>query len=213
MTTTATHGWATPVHATPVLMPYDDIDTDQIIPARFLKTTSRDGLSAGLFADWDRSATSGSRPPVSLPERADSAPYALVAGRNFGCGSSREHAAWALAARGFRAVIARSFSDIFTANALKNGIVPVALAAIDWERLIEHLRAEEAVNPRRSLVIDLAAQGVRWEADGVSPRDSFRAGLTIDPFARRCLMDGVDELGFLLAHLPAIVAYEQERAR
>src|SRR5688572_23468812 len=166
------------------LLPADDIDTDQIIPARFLTTTERSGLGAHLFADW-----SGQRPDAAGAE-------ILVTGRNFGCGSSREHAAWALLDAGFRAVIAPSFSDIFTANALKNGLLPVALAAHDHGVVAATIRAintgttgslerDAAV---RAITIDLASQTI--ELTGA--RNTLRFTFSIDPFAKHCLLEGVD---------------------
>jgi 3-isopropylmalate/(R)-2-methylmalate dehydratase small subunit len=167
-----------------VVLPDADIDTDQIIPARYLKVTDKEGLADGLFADWR------GRPGFPIPTRGGE--QILVAGPNFGCGSSREHAPWALVAGGFRAVVSMSFADIFRGNALKNGLVPVAVAP--------EVHALLAAAPE--ITVDLAAQEVR--APGVAP-----ARFPIDAFARRCLLDGVDELGFLLQHLPAIEAHER----
>jgi 3-isopropylmalate/(R)-2-methylmalate dehydratase small subunit len=163
-----------------------DIDTDQIIPARYLKVTDKEGLADGLFADWR------GRAGFPIPTRGGE--QILVAGPNFGCGSSREHAPWALVAGGFRAIVSTSFADIFRGNALKNGLVPVEVAP--------DVHAALAADPSRELTVDLAAQTV--SAPGVAP-----ARFPIDAFARRCLLDGVDELGFLLQHLPAIEAHER----
>jgi 3-isopropylmalate/(R)-2-methylmalate dehydratase small subunit len=176
-----------------VVLPLDDVDTDQIIPARFLKGTTRTGLGRGLFADRRYDASGALRPefPLNQPDAAG-APV-LVVGRNFGCGSSREHAVWALLDQGFRAVIASSFADIFRGNALKNGVLPVALAEDEVARLV-------AV-PGATVTIDLRAQQVTLP-------DGTRAAFTVDPFARHCLLEGIDEMEFLLGQEPAISAYE-----
>jgi 3-isopropylmalate/(R)-2-methylmalate dehydratase small subunit len=171
-----------------VLLPIDDADTDQIIPARFLKTTTRAGLGAHLFAD-----RRGPTFPLDQPEARGAG--VLVAGRNFGCGSSREHAPWALADAGFRAIIALGIADIFRANAVKNGIVPVVVD----QTFHSHLTA----SPRAEVVIDLDKLTVRLGDDG--PHAPF----SLDPFARHCLMAGVDDLGLLLEKLDAIAAYEK----
>jgi 3-isopropylmalate/(R)-2-methylmalate dehydratase small subunit len=169
-----------------------DIDTDQIIPARFLKGTDKAGLGDALFADWR------ARPgfPIGRPENQGA--EILIAGDNFACGSSREHAPWALIAGGFRAVVSTSFADIFRGNALKNGLVPVVVPPVVHAALV----AARTTSPALEVTIDLEAQELR--AAGV-PTTAF----TVDSFARRCLLDGVDELGFLQQHLPEIEAYER----
>jgi 3-isopropylmalate/(R)-2-methylmalate dehydratase small subunit len=176
-----------------VVLLRDDVDTDQIIPARFLKTTTRDGLATRLFADWRSDGSGAPRPefPLNAPEAQGA--QVLVVGRNFGCGSSREHAPWALLAFGFRAVVALSFGEIFRQNALKNGLLPVVLGAEDHARL--------AAAPGRPVAVDL-------EARTVEGADGMKAGFSIDPFARYCLLEGVDELDFLLAQKGNIDAYE-----
>ncbi len=178
------------------VLPVDSIDTDQIIPARFLKGTTREGLGKSLFADWRRDADG--RPRLDFPlNRPDAqGTGVLVAGVNFGCGSSREHAVWALLDHGFRAVIAGSFGDIFRTNALKNGLLPIVLAAEAHQRLL--------AAPGSEVTVDLEAQEVR-SVDGVPAR------FAVDPFARYRLLHGVDELDFLLSHESAIEAYEQRR--
>ena len=180
-----------------VSLPVDDIDTDQIIPARFLTTTMRSGLASALFADW-RTA-SGAKPGAefALDARDAAGAEILVAGRNFGCGSSREHAVWALTAAGFRAVIATSFGDIFRANALKNGLLPVEVDRELHGRLLQARASDAAL----AVTIDLESQSVRLP-DGTTTR------FPIDPFAKRCLLRGVDELGLLLSYLPLIEAHE-----
>jgi 3-isopropylmalate/(R)-2-methylmalate dehydratase small subunit len=171
-----------------------DVDTDQIIPARYLKRTDKAELGDALFADWR------DRPGFPIGKPASAGAQILLAGDNFGCGSSREHAPWALLAGGFRAVVSTSFADIFRGNSLKNGLLPVAVAVAVHGQLAAALAADAALE----VTIDLEAQQLR--AAGI-PTTSF----VIDDFARRCLLDGVDELGFLLNHLPEIEAYERRR--
>jgi 3-isopropylmalate/(R)-2-methylmalate dehydratase small subunit len=180
----------TSLTARAVVLDATDVDTDQIIPARFLKTTTKDDLAAALFADWR------GRPGFPLDDPRHAGAAILVAGHNFGCGSSREHAAWALMAGGFRAVIAPSFADIFRGNALGQGLVPAAISAESHAALVGFLRAR----PDAELTVDLEAQEVRWNA--------LKAPFPTDAFARRCLLDGVDELGFLLQREARIAAYE-----
>ena len=171
-----------------------DVDTDQIIPARYLKVTDKAGLGDALFADWR------ARPGFPIGAPASAGAHILVAGDNFGCGSSREHAPWALIAGGFRAVVSTSFADIFRGNALKNGLVPVVVPAEVHARLTAALAADPALE----ITVDLEAEELR--APGV-PTTAF----AVDGFARRCLLDGVDELGFLLQHLSEIEAHEHRR--
>ena len=180
-----------------VPMPRNDIDTDQIIPARFLKTVNRAGLGDQLFNDW-RYLADGSPNPEFVLNRPEMAGRAiLLAGDNFGCGSSREHAPWALTAWGIRAVISTSFADIFRNNALKNGLVPVALSSDGVARITSLLEAD----PAAVITVDLEAQEVRLPGADALP-------FQVDPFARRMLLDGTDELGYLLSLEPAIAAYE-----
>lgn len=179
-----------------VVLSQANIDTDQIIPARFLTTTSRKGLGTHAFHDW-RYEADGTPKPEAVLNRIDPAERRiLVAGDNFACGSSREHAPWALLDYGFRAVIATSIADIFTSNALKNGLLPVEVDAETWAQL--------AANPDHPVTLDLEAQELRR---GVAPPVPF----TVEPFARRCLLDGVDTLGWLQSHAPAIAAFEAAR--
>jgi len=180
-----------------VPMPRNDIDTDQIIPARFLKTTSRDGLGDQLFFDW-RYLADGSPNPEFVLNRPEMAGRSiLVAGDNFGCGSSREHAPWALTAWGIRAVISSSFADIFRSNALKNGLLPVAVPPQELERIGSNLEAE----PDAQFTVDLEASEVRLP-------DGSVIGFDVDAFARRMILDGTDELGYLLSLEPHLEAYE-----
>jgi 3-isopropylmalate/(R)-2-methylmalate dehydratase small subunit len=182
------------VHSRTVVLPSDNIDTDQIIPARFLVTTSSEGLGARLFADWRYDREGNPRPefPLNRPE-AEGA-RVLLAGRNFGCGSSREHAVWALRDHGFAAVISSSFADIFRGNALKNGLVPVQLDASTHARLL--------AAPPPEVMIDVE-KAVLTLADGT------QVPFPLEPFARYCLLNGVDELEFLLSRERDIAAHER----
>ena len=180
-----------------VVLPASNVDTDQIIPARFLKTVSRRGLGEHLFADWrlDQDGRPRAEFPLNSPAAKDAS--ILVAGDNFGCGSSREHAPWALLDFGFRAVISTSFADIFRNNAVKTGLLPVTLPKRAHAILLDML----AESPSQQVTIDLATQTVTLP-DGSSHR------FPLDPFARHCLLNGVDELGFLLDQESAIADYE-----
>jgi 3-isopropylmalate/(R)-2-methylmalate dehydratase small subunit len=175
------------VESRTLVLPTENIDTDQIIPARFLTTTTKAGLGRMLFADWR------ARPEFALNQPAAEGAQVLVAGRNFGCGSSREHAVWALADFGFRAVIATEIADIFRRNALKNGLVPVVIDAASHQRLVEA--------PGASVVVDLERLSVSLPGGG-------ETRFTLEPFARYCLMEGVDEIEFLLSQQAAIQEYE-----
>jgi len=179
-----------------VILPIDNIDTDQIIPARFLKTTSKAGLGDQLFYDWRYDASGAPKTDFVLNQSDAVRAHVLVAGDNFGCGSSREHAPWALAQFGFRAVVSTSFADIFRQNALKNGLLPIVVPADVHAALI--------ASPGSIVKIDLEAQTLTL-ADGRSVE------FPIDPFAKRCLLDGVDELGYILQQSAAIDSYEQRR--
>ncbi|MCU0691132.1 MAG: 3-isopropylmalate dehydratase small subunit [Polyangiaceae bacterium] len=178
-----------------VPLPVDSIDTDQIIPARFLKVTNKDGLGDGLFADWMAD------PSFVLNRKESLGARVLVAGENFGCGSSREHAPWALRAWGFRAIIALSFADVFCNNALKNGLVPVAVPRDFRDEVLD---ARAAV-PGVSVTVNVAASTVQLGAGRL-------VTFALDPFARHCLLHGIDELGYLLGLAERIAAYEAGRA-
>ncbi|MFZ6026777.1 MAG: 3-isopropylmalate dehydratase small subunit [Chloroflexota bacterium] len=182
-----------------VPLPVNDIDTDQIIPARFLKVTDKAGLGANLFADWRYNSDGSPKPEFVLnqPEQAGAA--VLLAGDNFGCGSSREHAPWALTAYGFRAVISTSFADIFRNNALKNGLLPVIVDQETHKMLFDMV--EEL--PRAEVTIDLATQTV-------SLPTGHSVNFPIDPFSKNCLLRGVDELGYILGFDEKIAAYEAQ---
>jgi 3-isopropylmalate/(R)-2-methylmalate dehydratase small subunit len=176
------------------LLPNENIDTDQIIPARFLTTTQRAGLGRACFADW-RYDTEG-RERADFPLRAGEAGI-LLAGRNFGCGSSREHAPWALLDFGIRAVVSTRIADIFRNNALKNGLLPIVVGEEEWQRI-----AGFAGQP---LHIDLQAQRIALPDGGA-------VAFAIESFARECLLRGVDQLGYLLEENDAITRYEQRAA-
>jgi 3-isopropylmalate/(R)-2-methylmalate dehydratase small subunit len=177
-----------------VVMPSSNIDTDQIIPARFLTTTTRDGLGAALFADWRYGADGSPNAEFVLNRPEARGCEILVAGRNIGCGSSREHAPWALLDFGFRAVISTEIADIFRSNSLKNGLLPVVVD--------EATHAWLVANPGAEVEIDLPSTTLRLlEGRSVS--------FPVEAFARYCLMNGVDELGYLLKQADAIAAYER----
>ncbi len=182
----------TTLTAKAVVLPADDVDTDQIIPARFLKGTSKAGLAVNLFADWRTQPSF----PLLQPEAAGA--QILVTGVNFGCGSSREHAPWALVDFGFRAIIARSFADIFKENATKNGLLPIALPDAACAQIEAAVRADAELRIR----VDLASERV------VLP-DGTEHAFSIDPFAKHCLMNGIDELGYILSFADRITAHEQ----
>ena len=180
-----------------VVLPASNVDTDQIIPARFLKTVSRRGLGEHLFADWRLDPDGRPRADFPLNSPAAKGASILVAGDNFGCGSSREHAPWALLDFGFRAVISTRFADIFRNNAVKTGLLPVALSPAAHATLLALL----AESPDGQVKIDLETQTATLP-DGSSHK------FPLDPFARHCLLNGVDEMGFLLEQENAIASYE-----
>ena len=177
-----------------------DIDTDQIIPARFLKVIDKEGLGRNLFADWRYDADGRPRPDFILNQPGAAGATILLAGDNFGCGSSREHAPWALLGYGFQAVISTSFADIFRNNALKNGLLPVAVDAATLEELFDIVRRD----PLAAVTIDLAAQTLRLP-------DGRAVPFPIDGFSKACVLAGVDQLGYILKHDAAIAAFEAER--
>lgn len=179
-----------------VVLPDANIDTDQIIPARFLTTTDRAGLGRVAFHDWRFHADGSEKPGCVLNEADAASRRVLVAGDNFACGSSREHAPWAILDFGFRAVISTGIADIFRSNALKNGLVPVVVDAAT--------HAELLAAPGREVTIDLEAQELSFGNHVVR--------FEVDPFARACLLEGVDPLGYLLNRLPAVEAFEERAA-
>lgn len=187
----------TTIQSRTVLLPQSDIDTDQIVPARFLTTTTRKGLGKALFADWRYDKSGGLLPdfPLNRPEAEGCA--ILVAGNNFGCGSSREHAPWALLDFGIRAVISTGIADIFRNNSLKNGLVPMIVDADTHKWLL--------ANPGAEVLVDVAERVVRLPG-------GRQASFPLDGFSRYCLLNGVDQLGYLLQQSEAIGRFERERA-
>ena len=175
----------------------DNIDTDQIIPARFLKTISKDGLGDQLFYDWRYNADGSQKPEFVLNTEKAKKSQVLVAGDNFGCGSSREHAPWALTQYGFHAIVSTSFADIFKQNSLKNRLLPIVVSKDAHLALLDALNA----NPDLQVAIDVEAQTLTWPG---GPAVNF----PIDAFAKHCLLAGVDEIGYVLQQEPAIAAYE-----
>ncbi len=180
------------------VLPYDDIDTDQIIPARFLTTTTRDGLGEHLFANWRYDQNGTPRPDFPLNDAAAGGAAVLIAGRNFGCGSSREHAPWALLDYGIRAVISTEIADIFRSNSLKNGLLPVVVDEATHTWLLQ--------NPGVDITVDL-------ENTRIELPDGRQIAFPVERFARFCLMNGLDQLGYLLEHEQAIHAYESQTLR
>jgi 3-isopropylmalate/(R)-2-methylmalate dehydratase small subunit len=187
----------TTIRSRTVVLPASNIDTDQIIPARFLTTTTRIGLGQQLFSDWRYAPDGSAKSDFVLNQPAAAGCQVLVAGRNFGCGSSREHAPWALLDYGFRAVISTEIADIFRSNSLKNGLLPIVVDQASGQWLLEHPGAE--------VTIDLPSATLQLPT-GVTIE------FPVEAFARHCLINGVDELGFLLAKEPQISAFEQRKA-
>ncbi len=181
-----------------VVMPQSNIDTDQIIPGRFLTTTTKEGLGAQLFADWRYDSAGNPKADFVLNQPAAQGCSILVAGRNIGCGSSREHAPWALLDYGFRAVVSTEIADIFRNNSLKNGLLPVVVDEATHHWLIANAGAE--------LTIDI-------ETTTLTLPNGTVVRFPLEAFARYCLLNGVDELGFLLSKGSDIAAYEARRAR
>jgi len=187
----------TQLHSTTVVMPSTNIDTDQIIPARFLTVTTKLGLGKSLFADWRYTSDGSPNPDFVLNQAAAAGSHILVAGHNFGCGSSREHAPWALVDYGFRAVISTAIADIFASNALKNGLLPIVVDPATHGWLLAH--------PGAAVTVDLAARRLELP-NGTS------VSFPIEAFARHCLLNGLDELGYLQSKLDAIAGYESARS-
>jgi 3-isopropylmalate/(R)-2-methylmalate dehydratase small subunit len=181
-------------------LPIDNIDTDQVIPARFLKTTSKIGLGDQLFFDWRYDAEGKPKPDFILNTPQGKAAHVLLAGDNFGCGSSREHAPWALTQYGFRAVISTSFADIFRGNSLKNSLLPIVVPRDAHSKLFEAV----AQDPAATVTVNLVDQTLTLP-------DGSRVTFPIDEFAKYCMINGVDELGYILQQEPAIAAFEAQR--
>lgn len=179
-----------------VVMASTNIDTDQIIPARFLTVTTKIGLGKELFADWRYDAAGNPNPNFILNQPLSQGSQILVAGRNFGCGSSREHAPWALVDFGFRAVISSEIADIFKSNSLKNGLLPVVVDEATHAWLLD--------NPGAEVSVDLSTNTLTLPGNR-------RIAFAIEAFARYCLLNGVDELGYLRSKIPAVERYEAAR--
>ena len=183
-----------------VPMPQRNIDTDQIIPARFLKTISKEGLGDNLFCDWRYDAAGKPNPNFILNQPRAKGAQVLLAGDNFGCGSSREHAPWALTQFGFHALISTSFADIFRANALKNGLLPVIVPTDVHAELFE------------AVAKDAGAQvGIDLQNQTLTTPGGRQVNFPLDSFAKHCLLEGVDELGYTLQHEAEIAAFEARR--
>jgi 3-isopropylmalate/(R)-2-methylmalate dehydratase small subunit len=179
------------------VLPTENVDTDQIIPARFLTTTERSGLGRHCFADWRYDKDGNERSEFALHRPELRGAGVLLAGRNFGCGSSREHAPWALLDFGIQVVISSQIADIFRNNSLKNGLLPILVSAADWQRI--------AAFQAQTIAVDLDRQQIELP-------DGTAIAFTVEAFARQCLLRGVDQLGYLLAEDAAIAAFEAQRA-
>ena len=180
-----------------VALPIQDIDTDQIIPARYLRTIDKAGLRDGLFADWRYNGDGSPKPDFVLNRPDVQGAQILVAGNNFGCGSSREHAPWALQGYGFKAVISTSFANIFNNNSLKNGLLPIVVDQETYYQLVSLFEED----PATAVTVDLASQTLTLPG-------GQQVSFPIDPFTKHCLLNGVDQMGFLLGEEPEIAAYE-----
>ncbi|MEA5666072.1 3-isopropylmalate dehydratase small subunit [Stenotrophomonas sp. MH1] len=180
-----------------VVLRQTNIDTDQIIPARFLSTTERAGLGKNAFNDWRWQADGSPNPEFAFNQPGNAGRSILLAGRNFGCGSSREHAPWALTDLGLRAIVSSEIADIFRGNSLKNGLLPIVLDEADVQELMQH--------PDDELTVDVAARELRTSSGKAY-------AFPLDGFSQTCLLEGVDQLGWLLGRVPEIEAYEAARA-
>lgn len=183
-----------------VPLPAENVDTDQIIPARFLKVTDKHGLGDKLFCDWRYLADGTPNPEFVLNEPASQGAQILLAGKNFGSGSSREHAPWALVGWGFRALVSTGFADIFKSNSLKNGLLPVEVSAEVYRQLAAAVKSDRSVQA----TIDLASQTLKGPG-------GVETTFEVDPFAKHCLLEGVDQLGYLLSFHDQITAHEEQR--
>jgi 3-isopropylmalate/(R)-2-methylmalate dehydratase small subunit len=183
----------TQIQSRTAVLPFENIDTDRIIPARFLTTTERAGLGKFAFNDWRYAADGSDNPdfPLNRPEAKGCA--ILVAGHNFGCGSSREHAPWALLDFGLQAVISSEIADIFRSNSLKNGLLTIVVSAPEHQWLLDHPGVELTIDVREQFIAQPDGGRIRFE---------------LEPFARHCLLEGVDQLGYLLQQADAIGAHE-----
>jgi 3-isopropylmalate/(R)-2-methylmalate dehydratase small subunit len=182
-----------------VPLPAENVDTDQIIPARFLKVTDKAGLGDALFFDWRYLEDGSPNPKFVINEPASQGAQVLIAGDNFGCGSSREHAPWALTGWGLRAILSTSFADIFKNNSLKNGLLPIELEPSVHSKLMETIQSDRA-----------AEVSVDLEAQTLTLPDGSKVTFEVDPFAKHCLLEGIDQLGYLLGFDETIKAFEAE---
>ena len=187
----------TPLSSKVVPLPSENVDTDQIIPARYLKVTDKQGLGEALFADWRYNNDGSPKPDFILNTNEMKGRQVLLAGDNFGCGSSREHAPWALTGAGFRAVISTSFADIFRNNSLKNGLLPIIVDR-DTHQQMFSLAAED---PDFQVMVDLASQSLTLP-------DGRNVAFPIDGFSKACMLNGVDEIGYVLGLKDKIEAFE-----
>ena len=188
------------LRSTAVPLPIENIDTDQIIPARFLKATTREGFGANLFSDWRYTADGQPKPGFVLNDTRYGGQI-LLGGKNFGCGSSREHAAWALYDAGFKVIISSYFADIFKGNALNTGLLPLQVS----DEVLQRLFRQVELDPQTQLVVDLPTQTLSvpvWEES---------IGFELDVYKKECLINGYDDIDFLLNQKAAIAAYEQQR--
>ena len=188
------------ITSTAVPIPLEHIDTDQIIPARFLKATTREGFGENLFRDW-RYDKSGQPIEAFILNNPAYGGSILVSGKNFGCGSSREHAAWALADYGFKVVVSSFFADIFKGNALNNGLLPVQVS----ESFLSSLMDAVKTNPEAVITVNLEAQNITLEANGAT--EAFE----IDPYKKMCLINGYDDIDFLISKKDKIMAFESQK--
>lgn len=188
------------ITSTYVPLPIENVDTDQIIPARFLKATTREGFGNNLFADWRYDKEGNPKPDFVLNDPTYSGEI-LVAGKNFGSGSSREHAAWAIAGYGFKVVVSSFFADIFRNNALNNGVLPVVVSSNFLNSLFESVQK----NPKATITVDLEAQTIRNNETG--EQESFE----INAYKKECLLKGLDDIDYLLSNKDKIEAYEKKR--
>ncbi len=185
-----------------VAIPHSDIDTDQIIPARYLKVTDKKGLGEVVFYDWRYDADGNPKPEFILNQPQSAGASILIAGNNFGCGSSREHAPWALQGFGFQAVISTQFADIFRNNSLKNGLLPITVDKQTHQQLLD-LAVED---PDLQLSVDLETQTLTLP-------DGRQVQFPIDSFSKECLLNGIDELGYLLRQQDAVERYEMANGK
>ncbi len=190
----------TTIQSSAVPLPIEDVDTDQIIPARFLKATTREGFGDNLFRDWRFTQSNEPKPDFVLNNPMYSGRI-LVAGKNFGCGSSREHAAWAIADHGFRVVVSSFFADIFRGNALNNGLLPVIVSPKFLDAIFQAIESD----PHATFTVSLEEQRLTIDTTGQSIQ------FEIDPYKKTCLLNGYDDIDFLLSKRQEIEAFEKEQ--